>query len=385
MLDLDILKRQVPTTPAFVFDQAAVQRACQALARLREKSGCKVLYSIKSLPLAAQLQRIKPWVDGFAVSSLFEARLSAEILDLRQEIHITTPGLKAEEMDELSQLCSQINFNSLPQYQRLGPLLSPKCRAGLRINPKHSFLDDPRYDPCCAASKLGIDIAALSSGLPAGVRGLHFHSAFNCRSFAPLLQTVDRLQKQLGHLLAQTETINLGGGYLYGDMDEDDTALVSLMQKLHEDYAVTVYIEPGKAVVGAAGYLVASVLDTWTSDGQPIAILDTSVNHLPEAFEYQTPPLLHDTDSTHPHRVLLAGCTCLAGDVFGVYHFATPPTVGDRVVFCDVGAYSLVKASRFNGYNWPSVYFAESDDRLHCVKTYRYADYRTQWCHDEEI
>jgi carboxynorspermidine decarboxylase len=38
-------------------------------------------------------------------------------------------------------------------------------------------------------------------------------------------------------------------------------------------------------VVEETGYLVASVLDTFESDGRVIAVLDTSVNHLPEVFE----------------------------------------------------------------------------------------------------
>jgi carboxynorspermidine decarboxylase len=50
------------------------------------------MYSIKALPLISLLERLKPHVDGFSVSSLFEAQLAYEVLDKQQSIHLTTPG-----------------------------------------------------------------------------------------------------------------------------------------------------------------------------------------------------------------------------------------------------------------------------------------------------
>ena len=44
-----------------------------------------------------------------------------------------------------------------------------------------------------------------------------------------------------------------------------------------------------------------------------------------------------------------------------------------------MGAYSLVKAQRFNGHNLPSVYLRQMDGMLTPVKEYNYADYRQLW------
>jgi len=71
----------------------------------------------------------------------------------------------------------------------------------------------------------------------------------------------------------------------------------------------------------------------------------------------------------------------LAGDVFGEYQFSKPIAVGDKVVFKNVGAYSLVKANRFNGYNLPDIYRYQ-DLLLKKLKHYPYQDYRQQWLAD---
>jgi len=363
-------------TPAWVFDMDAITASLQTLAGLRQQSGCKVLYSIKSLPLSAILRAAKPFVDGFSVSSLFEARLAHEIAGGSHSLHLTTPGIKENEVPELARLCSHISFNSLSQCQRLAG--STPTSVGLRINPKLAFVDDDRYNPCRKHSKLGADIDEVwqSSVFPK-LRGLHVHSNFGAKSFAPLLETATKIELYFKGELAKLDWLNLGGGYLFDEIN-DATAFVHLSQRLRKQYGLDVYIEPGKAVVGKAGYLVATVIDLFTSGGKTVAVLDTSVNHQPEVFEYQWQPLLHGHEPNHPHPAQLVGNTCLAGDIFGDYRFAAPLPLGGRVIFKDVGAYSLVKASRFNGHNLPDIYLHRGG-QLHRAKRYDYQDFRQQW------
>ena len=134
-------------------------------------------------------------------------------------------------------------------------------------------------------------------------------------------------------------------------------------------------------VVDNAGYLLTTVIDSFVSDGQSIAVLDTSVNHNPEVFEYQRQLELHEQDTKGKYSIVLAGCTCLAGDIFGEYQFNKPLVVGDQLVFKQVGAYSLIKANRFNGYNLPDIYQYQARQITH-TKHYSYQDYRQQWLAD---
>ena len=109
------------------------------------------------------------------------------------------------------------------------------------------------------------------------------------------------------------------------------------------------------------------------SGGRDIAVLDSSVAHAPEVFEYQFVPEVVDDDGSHSY--VLAGASCLAGDHFGRHCFDAPLRVGDRVVIVDIGAYSLAKASWFNGLAPPNVYSRSPSGELVLRRRYTFEDF----------
>ena len=397
-------------TPAFVYDERAMHRLLDYTAPLRADGRCGVLFAIKSFSFAPALQVMAPRLDGFAASSLFEARLARNLLGGGGSVHITTPGLRPDEQDEIGTLCDYVAFNSLGQWDRFSDGLSGIVSCGLRVNPQLSFADDSRYDPCRPQSKLGVPLDGLETVLwdnPArldGVRGLLFHSNCDSPDFSELRATVERLRDRVPDLLRRVEWVNLGGGYLFEDDDGEPCQgideLCRTIDGLRSDYGVEVFIEPGSGLIRAAGYFVASVLDIFQSDGAMVAVLDTSVNHMPEVFEYGFQPDVvgavgsgpstplrtgpstgsgPTVDDDAPFQYLLAGCTCLAGDLFGSYRFDQSLGVGDRVVFSNSGSYTLTKASTFNGVALPSVYALTLDGELVLQSSPSYPEFAARW------
>ena len=380
-MDFQSIKTSISSSPAFVLDEAEVINTLTRLNLLRYQCHVKVLYSIKAFPFSSVLEMAKPFIDGFSVSSLFEARLANEILAGQGGIHLTTPGLRPDEWDETAHLITHISFNSLSQHQRFAAAVQTPASIGFRVNPKLSFVKDERFDPCRKNSKLGVDIDALwQSSCLDQIKGLHIHNVFSATDFTPLIKTIEKLRSYFGKNLARLDWLNLGGGYLFNHI-KDHRPFIDLVNTLKNDFDLEVYIEPGKAVVSHAGHLVTTVIDSFISGGKNIAILDTSVNHNPEVFEYQRQPELHEHDPKGQYYAVLAGCTCLAGDVFGEYRFNKPLAIGDKVIFKHVGAYSLIKANRFNGYNLPDIYVYQNR-QMKKIKHYTYQDYRRQWLAD---
>jgi carboxynorspermidine decarboxylase len=370
-------------TPAFVFDATTACIAVEQLAAVARCADLKVLFSIKACALMPLLKLVAERVDGFSVSSWFESRLARSVLDDKGTVHLTSPGLDKREVAAAQECCNAISFNSLGQWQRMRAGLATGVQAGLRVNPERSLVADERYDPCRPHSKLGVPLAALRAAVAGGVLplnrldGLHFHTHCESTSYRPLIETLALLEEALPTVFKAIRWLNMGGGYRADAADAG--ALAEQVQALRRRYGFDVYMEPGKGIVGAAGSLLASVVDVFDSGGKTIAVLDTSVNHQPEVFEYGRVPPVSEEDPGGPYRYLLAGGTCLAGDLFGEYTFAEPLAVGSRITFTDVGAYSLAKAHRFNGHNLPDVYLHGADGMLQRVVHPDFEDYARLW------
>lgn len=376
---LPLWQDEALVTPAFVYDEPAVLEKLALLAEIRGDH-CRLLYSIKAAACASLLRLIAEHVDGFSASSPFECRLAREILGDRGSLHLTSPGLTTGDMPQVAASCDYLSFNSLPQWERCRPYAG-NLSCGLRINPQLSFIADERYDPCRPFSKLGVPLRQLAalpvrrSGLPDGLRGIHIHTNCGSENIGELERTIQRLTTTLKAIMPRLEWVNLGGGYLF-TQPAQVRSLDQLMSGLAQKYGVDVFIEPGKAIVGAAGYLVATVVDMFDTGGLTIALLDTSVNHLPEVFEYQSRPVVLQEVPGGKHVFRLAGASCLSGDLFGDYAFERPLDIGSRVIFANVGAYMMVKASMFNGINLPAVYALTTDGALQLRKEYDYDHYR---------
>jgi carboxynorspermidine decarboxylase len=371
------------TTPAFVLDERTVLERLAAARRLGAATGCKILYTLKPLANAFLLELMRPWVDGFSASSLYEAKLARAAVAPGGSVHITTPGFRAGELAEIDGLCDFVAFNSLSQLRRFGPSLRGASKTGLRVNPRLSLVDDDRYDPCRKHSKLGVPIGQVRAALDeepellTGVRGLHFHTNCDSDDFGPWLATVRRVEKRLGDWLGRLEWVNLGGGYLL-DPGIDTEPLARAVEALRSRAGVDVYVEPGAAFVRAAGSLVTEVIDLFRSSGKTVAVLDTTINHWPEIFEYQFEPDVAGHADDGRFEYVLAGSSCLAGDVLGEYAFGAPLEIGSRLVLPNVGAYSMVKAHMFNGINLPAVYSVTAEGGLVLRRRFTFDDFSSR-------
>ena len=382
-----IASDKINQTPAFVYDESVIIDRLAALSEVKKNSGCQILYSIKAAPMRGLLETIANRVDGFSVSSLFECQIAREIIGDRGTVHLTTPGLRDDEFGSIVEYVDYISFNSLSQWQYyqghiqkdiLGDEIQ-KLNCGLRINPEISFVKDERYDPCRKYSKLGVPIPELENIKHLeNIQGLHLHNNCESSDYTELKQTVDHVCLLLGQTLERMQWINLGGGYFI-DNEKQQHELEQIIQDLKDTYTLDVFIEPGKGIVGSAGSLVSSVIDMFESDGKQVAILDTTVNHLPEVFEYQYKPEIVQENSEGGYEYRLAGCSCLSGDMFGDYRFEQVLSIGSRVIFKNVGAYMFVKANTFNGINLPAVIILKSDGALVLQKEFSYADFRGKY------
>ena len=360
-------------TPAFVTDEKMLQSDLSLLRKTADQASCRLLYSPKACSLSTVLRSITRHVDGFACSSPFELRLIDQLCGGTGSLHLVSPLIKRETLEEFGARLDYLTFNSLSQWHHLRGQVSAETRVGLRVNPQLSFIRDPRYDPCRQNSKLGAPISRLADLIksdPAGlhgITGIHFHNNCEGTNFASLLATARQIRDVIPKILQQIDWINLGGGYLF-NLAHDCADFYEAVAIFRETFGLEVFIEPGAAAVRRCGTIEATVHDIFDGDDNQIAILDTTVNHMSEVFEFQFEPDVLGHVDGGLHSYILAGCTCLAGDVFGQYSFDTALAIGSRITFLNMGAYTMSKAHRFNGVGLPTIYARRLDGFLDKVR-----------------
>lgn len=376
-IPFDILK--VPS-PCYVLDESLLIRNLELLRDVSEKSGCKILLAQKGFSMYRVYPLIGKYLAGTTASSLFEAKLGYE--EMGKEVHIYSPAYREDDLDHIIGICDHIVFNSFGQWEKYrGKVLDSgkSISCGLRINPEYSEVETDLYNPCFTNSRLGITVDQFALHDLDGIDGLHFHTL--CEQNSDVLKrTLDVIDKNFGSYIAKMKWINFGGGHHITREGYDIETLIECIRFIKDKYGVEVYLEPGEAVALNTGYLIAEVLEL-TKNNMELAILDTSAAcHMPDVLEMPYRPEISGAgkplEKKHTYR--LGSATCLAGDIIGDYSFDQPLKVGDRLIFCDMAHYTMVKNNTFNGINLPSIALYREDGVLETIKTFGYEDFKSR-------
>lgn len=371
MVDFDLCALE---TPYYIVDERLLRRNLEILKGVSLRTGCRILLAQKAFSMFCFYPLIGMYLHGTAASSLFEARLGRE--EMGKETHIFSPAYREGEFAEIASVCDHIIFNSFGEWEKYRDL-AQNCSCGLRVNPECSTQDHAIYDPCSPGSRLGVTKKNFRPDLLPGIKGLHFHTL--CEQNADALETtVAALEDRFGAYLRGMEWVNFGGGHHITRPDYDMNKLANCIERIQNNYDVQVYLEPGEAIALNAGFLVSTVLDV-VDNGIKIAILDTSAAcHMPDVLEMPYRPNIIGAGKPDekPCTYRLGGPTCLAGDVIGDYSFDEPLKAGDRLVFCDMAIYTMVKNNTFNGVNLPSIAKVDSGGNVQLIKSFGYTDFK---------
>ena len=367
-------------TPCYVCDIELLERNLKRLDAVQKRTGCKILLALKGFAMFHVFPLIRQYLHGTAASSLDEARLGFE--EFGREVHVCAPAYQDREFEALLTYCDHLVFNSFYQWNRFKGIVRERGKdvfCGIRVNPEHSEVTAPIYDPCRPGSRLGVTRESFQDQNLEGITGLHFHTLCEMNADA-LERTLAVFESKFGIFLKAMKWVNFGGGHHITRENYDVERLCSLIAEFSGRYGVQVYLEPGEAVALGTGFLVASVLDIVHNEVD-IAVLDTSATaHMPDVLEmpYRPDILGAGRPGEFPYTYRLGGLTCLAGDIVGDYSFAEPLAIGAKLVFLDMAHYTMVKNNTFNGVRLPSIAIAGRDGRVRVVRKFQYEDYRNR-------
>lgn len=363
-------------TPCYLIDERLLKKNLEILKGVSDRTGCKILLAQKAFSMYHTYPLIRQYLAGTTASSLFEAKLGKS--EMGGETHIFAPAFLDREFDEITSLCDHIVFNSINQWQKYKNR-TKGISCGLRVNPEYAEIETDLYNPCFEGSRLGATLDSIDEAQLDSLDGIHFHAMCEQNS-----DTLERIlvvfEEKFGKYLHNMKWVNFGGGHHITRDDYDIDTLIKCITHIKETYNVQVYLEPGEAVALNAGYLVSEVLE-FVYNKIDIAILDTSAEcHMPDVIEMPYRPNIIGAGKAgeKPYTYRLSSNTCLAGDVISDYSFDNPLKIGDKLIFCDMAIYSMVKNNTFNGINLPSIAIYREDSGIEILKQFGYEDFKSR-------
>ncbi len=364
-------------TPAYVCDLELLKNNLEILKDVQDRSGAKIILALKGFAMWSTFDLVNQYLHGCTASGLNEAKLALE--KFGGEIHTYSPAFKYEEIREIASISDHIVFNSSAQLNRFKDIVKDtysEISISLRINPEISASPKDIYNPCSQYSRLGITYENFNEDDLEFIDGFNFHAL--CEQGADELELVlKEFEKNFSKYFKHLKYLNFGGGHMITKKDYDIEKLITLIKYYKDKYNLDIYLEPGEAVGFEVGYLVSSVLDIVENE-KKIAILDTSAEaHMPDtlAMPYKAEVRGSMKDFQYKNRYILAGNTCLAGDIMGEYCFENELKVGDKIIFEDQIHYTFVKNTTFNGINLPSLVLKDGKE-FELVKSFGYKDYK---------
>lgn len=371
------------STPYYLIDEARMLPAMERIRLVQERSGAKCVLALKCFSSWCTFDFMRQYFVGTTSSSLWETRLGHE--KFGGETHGYSVAYADDEIVEVAEYCDKIIFNSLGQFNRLGPYAAG-ISVGLRLNPSIGHSGYELSNPVCQYSRLGVRAEDLPEDIGSRIQGAMIHVNCDNDDLASFCSQLDVIEKRFGKLLPHLQWLSFGGGVAFTDDAYPVDDFCRRLREFSGRHALEIYLEPGEAAVTHSTSLVVKVLDIVENE-VPTLVVDAGVEtHLLDVLTYgYTPevdgaePLARDAKDLGGHAghvYRICGRTCLAGDHFGNYVFPHPVALGDELRFPNVGGYSMVKKNYFNGIRMPATYHRNLSGEVRLVQQPTYEDFR---------
>lgn len=348
-------------TPALVLDRSVLLANHRALVEALPEAA--LYYAIKANAHPEVVAALAEAGCGFEVASLAELQLALRG-GARADQIISSNSIKRPDLLEGAAALGvdRFAFDSEDELQKIARY-APGSRVYCRVVVDNSGSDWPLSRkfgvPVEDAVPMLMDAAAL--GLEP--HGLSFHVGSQCRDASSWRRAMESCAPAWAEARRRglpLELLNLGGGFPVRHLKETPTwaAIGAEIRAAAAELFppdVRLVVEPGRALVGGAAVLVASVIGKARRGEERWLYLDVGVfNGLMESigglgYELRT----ERPGPTSPH--VLAGPSCDSMDVIATDVELPELEVGDRVYVMNAGAYTLSYASSFNGFEAPAV------------------------------
>lgn len=273
-----------------------------------------------------------------------------------------------------------VNIDSKNDLKLINEIDKPlESNVGIRVNPNPKIFDKNDIEYVEDGFRFGFsdDNEELEQAIKivqtkSDSVGLHLH----CNSITRSKEVYIAMAKYALNIIKKYKLkisyIDMGGGFFGGVPGK--TTQIEYINAIKKIFASVVdvgktklYVEPGSAIIGSVVDLVTSVIDVKNTANARIVTTDGSRIHVdPLWIKKRYMYSLEIQKETKINKQIICGYTCMDHDRLMVIENEKELSIGDKIIYHRVGAYTMTFGGMFICY-YPDVYVYDSE-RVECVR-----------------
>jgi len=368
-------------TPCYVYSSQTILENFRAYDETLGDLPHSVCYAVKANGSLGILSLLARAGSGFDIVSGGELYRVLKAGGNPSQVVFSGVGKRSDEIEyALENDIHSFNCESEPELALIDALAARrgvKAKFALRVNPDVSADTHPYISTGLREHKFGIDIheaeavyerARAHANLE--VLGVSCHIGSQLLDVNPIFEALDKVLALVERLRAAGHRIthlDLGGGLGIAYREEDPApeirTFAECVRKRLQGRGLTVMVEPGRSIVGAAGVLLTRVLYRKRNVNKEFVVVDAAMNDLIRPALYRSHhDILPLRETGRPQVVAdVVGPVCETGDFLARDRTIANVAPGDYLAIATTGAYGFVLASNYNARRRPPEVLVDGD------------------------
>jgi diaminopimelate decarboxylase len=359
-------------TPVYVYSAPSFRARYRAIDAAFGSYPHTLHYALKANSTLAIARLIRTLGGAADANSIGEIELARRAGFDPSQIVFTGVGKSPAELECAVGLgLKAINVESAGELARVEAIAARTgrvVRVAVRVNPDIDANSHPHISTGLKINKFGVPletaralVATLDRRPALKLVALHAHVGSQMTTIDPLRRAaafLARLACDLRNMGIGLEYLDCGGGlgisYDGGDVPSAEEYVSALVGEVRPT-GLPIVVEPGRAIAGPSGALVARVVDIKPRDAtSDFAVLDAGMTELIRPALYgafhriEAAGPVSDASGASVRQYEIVGPVCESSDVMGRDRTLPRLDVGDLVAIADAGAYGSAMASNYN-------------------------------------
>ena len=353
-------------TPSYVYSYNLLRENILKFKKNFKKINPLICFAVKAnnnIKILNEISRLGLGADVVSMGELMAA-LKAKI-DPKKIVFSGVGKTYEEIMFAVKKKILLINAGSKSEIEvilKVAKKFNTRINIGLRLNPNVDALTIKEITTGKQINKFGLSdneviefIKLYKNSKLVSIKCLSVHIGSQITSHIPYLKMLNAIQKIINKSNYSFEYIDLGGGMgiNYGKNIKllNYKKYADQILKFITKNNAKIIFEPGRSIVGNAGFLVSKIIYIKKTKKVNFIILDAGMNDLMRPALYKA---YHRIIPAVKSRIKIfkrhdfVGPVCETTDKFLSVKSYQKLNEGDNVIICDVGAYGKVLSSNYN-------------------------------------